>query len=260
MQQSRELSNEEQANIGEAVNASLGMGEDAQEGGEQSELPEYAKKKLGMQEKRHKKELRKMQQQIEEMRSQFSANSKPQSQPDYGVNQDQSNGSNLGNDQIYAAVAKALQMQKEQEQRARDAEKLQHVHKQYRALEDHLDNASGKYEDFDDIVKSDDAPYTGAMRDAALLIPNAADTLYHLGKDRDKLKKIAELHPVDQAREVVKMSIALMGSPQKSSNYSDSKPLGNIKNNPVNSRGINEQTSVGDIRKQMKEGGKKWGK
>jgi hypothetical protein len=213
-----------------------------------------------MQEKRHKKEMRRMQQQIEEMNSKFGSNYNQVNSQDNNMNHynSQQNDGGLNNDAIYAAVHKALQIQKEQEHKAKELEKMQHVHNQYKALEDHLDSYSDKYDDFDDIVKSDDAPYTGAMRDAALLIPNAAETLYHLGKDRDKLKKISELHPVDQAKEVVKMSIALMNRSGKSDSNMSAKPLSNIKNNPTNYAGVNSSTSISEIRKRLKSGEKKW--
>ena len=263
MQQSQEMTSEEKAGLSDAVDESLGNpGESVEnnsESSEQNDLPEYAKKKLGMQEKRHKKEIRRMQSQIDEMNSRFGSRPEPQNSHEHNMNPYNSQheeGNN--NDQIYAAVNKALQMQKEQEHKAREAERMQHVNKQYRALKDHLDNHSDKYDDFDEVVNSDDAPYTTHMRDASLLIPNAAETLYHLGKDRDKLKKISELHPLDQAKEVVKMSIALMGGTGKNGSSSSVKPLSNIRNNPINSAGVNESTSIGEIRKRLKSGDKKW--
>lgn len=260
MQQSQEMTSEEKSGLSDAVDESLGNPEESTETSEQHELPEYAKKKLGMQEKRHKKEIRRMQQQIEEMNARFGSRPEPVNSSEHNMNPytSQPNDGGFNNDAIYAAVHKALQMQKEQEHKEKEFERMQHVHKQYKALEDHLDSYSDKYDDFDDVVKSDDAPYTSSMRDAALLIPNAAETLYHLGKDRDKLKKISELHPVDQAKEVVKMSIALMGGPGKSNNSGSTKPLSNIRNNPINSAGVNDSTSVGEIRKRLKSGDKKW--
>jgi hypothetical protein len=153
-----------------------------------------------------------------------------------------------------------MELQKMQEQKSKEAEKMQHVHKSYKALEDSLDNGSSKYEDFDDIVKSNDAPYTDAMRDASLLIENAPEVLYHLGKDKEKLKRISELHPLEQAKEVIKLSMALSsGNGGKQGNMSNTKPLGQVKNNPVTSNTVNEATSVGELRKRMKEGGKRWG-
>lgn len=263
MQQSQEMQSEEKVELGDAVNQSLGLSSEQIEDvkAESDELPEAAKKRLGMQEKRHKKELRKMQQQVDELRDHLRTRPEPLNSPEQNMNPYTSQPESGGMDEtVYKAVAKALQIQKAQEQEAKDAERRQHVQKSYRTLQDNLDNASSTYEDFDDVVKSDDAPYTDSMRDAALLIENAPDVLYHLGKDREKLKRISELHPLEQAREVIKLSHALAaGNGGKSNSSSNTKPLGQIKNNPITSNTVNEATSVGELRKRMKEGGKKWG-
>lgn len=262
MQQSEEMQGEAKEELGEAVNASLGLGENAEKSSESEhdELPEAAKKRLGMQEKRHKKEMRRMQQQLDEVRQHLGSRPEPMNSPENGMNPYSSQPEAGSMDEtVYKAVARAMELQKMQEQKAREAEKMQHVQKSYKALQDNLDNASGKYDDFDDIVKSEDAPYTDAMRDAALLIENAPDVLYHLGKDKEKLKRISELHPLEQAKEVIKLSVALMsGNGGKAGSSTHAKPLGQVKNNPVTSNSVNETTSVGELRKRMKDGGKKW--
>jgi hypothetical protein len=260
MQESREMQSEAKEELGEAVNSSLGLGKEESAPAEHDELPEAAKKRLGMQEKRHKKEMRQMRQQLDEMRDHLRTRPEPLNSPEQPMNPYTSQPEAGGmDDTVYRAVARAMEMQKMQEHKAKEAEKMQHVQKSYRNLQDHLDNASSKYEDFDDVVKSDDAPYTDAMRDAALLIENAPDVLYHLGKDREKLKSISQLHPLEQAKEVIKLSQALAignGNKQETSN---AKPLGQVKNNPITSNTVNEGTSVGELRKRMKDGGKKWG-
>jgi len=260
--QSQEMSSEAKSELGEEVNSALGMsGGSAEEAKqEHDELPESAKKMLGMRDKRHKKAIRGLQQQIEDLQMRLGNKESLNSQ-EQPMNQfNQSTGDPGMDDTIYKAVARAMEMQKMQEQKARDAERMQHVQKSYRNLQDTLDNSSEKYEDFDDIVKSEDAPYTDAMRDAALLIENAPDVLYHLGKDREKLKRISQLHPLEQAKEVIKLSQALaVGNGNKQNTASNAKPLGQVKNNPVTSNTVNENTSVGEIRKRMKDGGKRWG-
>lgn len=246
--------------LGEAVNASLGMGEKASEP-EHDDLPEGAKKRLGMQEKRHKKEMKRMQQQLDEVRQHLGSRPEPQNSPENGMNpytSQQEDGSM--DDTVYKAVARAMEMQKMQEQKAKDQEKMQHVYKAHEDLKDTLEKASDKYEDFDDVVMSKDAPYTDAMHNAALMVQNPDDTLYHLGKDKEKLKRLSELHPLDQMKEVIKLSQALsIGDNGKQSNSSNAKPLGQVKNNPVTPNNVNEGTSVGELRKRMRDGGKRWG-
>lgn len=267
MQQSQEMSSESKVALGDAVDNTLGnpsvVAESAAEHPhepEKDDLPEAAKKRLGMQEKRHKKELRKLQEQLSEMRSQLGGRPEPQYADDRMHPYTSQPADNEMDDHITRAISRALELQKMQEHKAKEAEKMQHVHKQYQALQERLDNASSKYEDFDDVVRSNDAPYTDAMRDTALLLDNADDVLYHLGKDRDKLKKLSELHPLEQAREVVRMSVALMNgsnAKDKSSN-SNTQPLGHVKNKPVPSHGVSENTSVSELRAKMKNGAKRW--
>jgi hypothetical protein len=158
-------------------------------------------------------------------------------------------------DHISRAVNAALQAKDQREQAAQQAEKQAHVHKQYQKLQDHLDNASSKYDDFEDVVRSPDAPFTDSMRDTALLLPNAADVLYKLGKAPDELKRISQLHPLEQAKEMIRLSVQMQGGDQKGA--SAPRSLGNIKSNPVSAPdSANENTSVGELRRKLKAGWK----
>ncbi len=154
-------------------------------------------------------------------------------------------------DQIKHGVDYALRARDEQERKAKDVERMQHVHKGYQKLHDEFDKASEKYEDFDDVVRGDDAPFTPHVRDALLLVDNPADVAYKLGKNRDELNRIAGLHPLDQAREVNKLSFALMSGNRQSAAPSGSKPMSQIKANPVTSHANN---SAASIRAKMKAG------
>lgn len=238
-------------------------------------LPAYAKERLGRQEKRHRREMNEMRQQMQQMQQmqmQASPNQNPQNpmdaqgMPQMGMQSQQPDGFSPGqnqsaapqgvDDQIQRAVSYALQHKDMQERQARDAEKMAHVQEQYQALQDLLDKGSDKYEDFDEVVRSNKAPFTTAMRDAALLLPhnNADEVLYKLGKNKDELKRVSQLHPVDQAREMMKLSVALKdgsGKPQ-----TESRPIGQIKNQPVSSSQVSDKTSVRELRERMKAGWK----
>ena len=102
------------------------------------------------------------------------------------------------------------------------------------------------------------------MRDMAMIlhgIPgiNSAKTLYHIGKDRDKLNQLSKLHPVDQAKEVIKIAIALMNPNGKKTSEDYHRPLGQVKSNPINSSAsVNAKTPVAEIRKRMKQSSNKW--
>jgi hypothetical protein len=214
----------------------------------QDELPAFAKERLGRQEKRHKKELRDLRQQMQMLMQSQQGGSQgyaPTQSP-------QDAGMGGQDDQIQRAVQAALQAKDMQAKQMEEAEKAAHVHKQYQNLEEHLDSAADKYDDFDEVVRGNDVPFTPAMRDASLLLDNPGDVLYKLGKNRDELKRISRLHPLDQAKEMVKLSVALMNPVSRSSNAP--KTMGQIKSTPVNPQYVNDQTPVGDIRARMKSG------
>lgn len=219
--------------------------------------PLAVKKRLGMQAKKHQRELRALQDQIMRMQSQMGqgqqASVMQQNQGQYA--QDNPQGMSI-EEQIQRGVRYALQAKDEQERRAKEAEQQMHVQKQYERLNNEFDSASDKYEDFDDVVRGHDAPYTPAIRDALLLIDNPADVAYKLGKDKDKLHQLSKLHPVDQAREVYKLSVALMNGNGGNGKQAAQRPnpMGNIKVNPATSQAVTDKTPPSVIRARMKAG------
>jgi len=139
---------------------------------------------------------------------------------------------------------------------------MQHVHRKYQDLSSHLDHMADKYDDFDELVRGHDAPFTTQLRDAALVLPksgpgSAGEVLYKLGKNKEDLERISKLHPLDQVTEMVKLSHALISGSGNQGGNQTHRPLGNIKNNPVtNSGAVTEKTSVGELRKRMRSGWK----
>jgi hypothetical protein len=168
----------------------------------------------------------------------------------------QPQGSNV-NDQINMAVAAALRAKDEHEaqqvQQREQKERHEHMQKQYQEMDQDFDKAAEKYDDFDDVVRHPTAPFTPAMRDYALTLPNRAEVLYKLGKNPDELARVSKLRPIDQAKEMYKLSVALMGG--TSTPEVAPRPMGQIKGSPAASHAVNEKTSVSDIRSRMKNGG-----
>lgn len=223
--------------------------------------PYSVKKRLGMQAKRHQREMRAMQEQMAHMHARLgqpnadthAGNAAPYSSPG------QPNPpSGSEEERIQRAVRYALEAKTAEERKAKDAERHAHVQKQYQRLDNEFDKASDKYEDFDDVVRGHDVPFSTAIRDALLFVDNPAEVAYKLGKNRQELSRISELHPLDQAREITKLSFALMGGNGKqnsTSNGSGSKPMNQIKTNPANYSGaITDKTPASTIRARMKAG------
>lgn len=229
------------------------QGTDGSEGNENKGDPLYVQKRLKQQKRAHEREIRELHTRMEHMQSQLQPNQsyQPQQNP-----HEAPQGGGM-DDAIHKAVSYALQQKEMEERKARDHQSQQHIAKQYGELNRHLDATADKYDDFDDVVRGE-APFTAHMRDAALMLPkkgagSAGEVLYRLGKNPEELSRIAKLHPVDQASELVALSHALISGGENK--QSQSRPLGQIKSNPVvNTVGVTEKTPVSDIRARMKKG------
>jgi hypothetical protein len=221
--------------------------------GSQAQDPLYVQKRLKQQKRAHEREIRELHQRINDMQSREYAQPEQSHVSNPYTGQPTPGGVD---EQIHKAVSYALQHRDMEERKAKEEEHKAHLHKQYSELDRHLDRTSDKYDDFDDVVRGDHANFTGHMRDASLFLPrtgagSAGEVLYKLGKNPEELSRIAKLHPLDQAAEMVALSHALINGGENKS--SQNRPLGNIKSNPVtNSPGVNEKTSVSELRKRMR--------
>ncbi len=207
----------------------------------------------------HRKEIRELHDRIshmEAMRGGDSANPGQQIHHNPYDSPGQPTPPGMNEDErIQHAVRLALGMKEHEEKQAKNAEMQTHVHKQYQRLNDEFDHASDKYDDFDDVVRGSDVPFTPHVRDALLLVENPAEVAYRLGKNRSELERISKLHPLDQAREVNKLSFSLMGNHGKPTANQKTTPMGGIRQNPVSSStAVTGKTPPGEIRRRMKAG------
>lgn len=251
----------------DVVDGGIGQG-DAEEQGSEAEQgfadqddPYGVKKRLGMQAKKHQREMRQMQDHMVRMQAQISGDSaNPQQQYQnhnaYPSAGQPSEPASTEEERIHKAVRYALGAKEHEERQAKDAERQSHVNKQYQRLNSEFDKHSDKYDDFDDVVRGDDVPFTPHVRDALLLVENPAEVAYRLGKNRSELERISKLHPLDQAREVNKLSFSLMGGNNgKSSQSIKSNPMGSVKANPASaSSAVTDKTPPSVIRARMKAG------
>lgn len=252
----KELAGEGMETLGESTDTgSQDQTSHDADGHENTNDPLYVQKRLKQQKRAHEREIRELHARIGDMQSKMSSNGSDQSQSNpYG-----SPGTGDVDEQIHKAVSYALQHKENEERKAKEAQNAAHVHRQYQDLDKHLDSTSDKYDDFEDVVRGHDVHFTPHMRDAALFLPksgpgSAGEVLYHLGKSPEKLKRIADLHALDQASELVKLSHALISAGDGKAQQP--RPLGQIKNNPVvnASNAVTEKTPVSSIRQRMKSG------
>ncbi len=264
--ESQEVSGNDKERLAEDVVESLGepegSGEDINQshesmGHDNAGDPLYVQKRLKQQKRAHDREMREMQARMQELQSQQYQPREDNNSMSIGqVGQ----GGNLGNvdEAIQRAVSFALQHRELEERKAREAKNQADIAQEYENLQRHLDTTSDKYDDFDDVVRGNNAPFTPTIRDAALLLPkngsgSAGEVLYKLGKNPEELARISQLPSHKQAAEVIRLSHALISGGE--SRNANSRPLGSIKSNPVvNSAGVNEKTTPSQIRALMKEG------
>lgn len=257
-----ENQNEQVANVDseDVIDGGIAPGDAEEQGVPDSDAnkddPYGIKKRLGMQAKKHQREMRAMQEQLSQMHSMLGANNQ-QNTEHYSSPGQPTNPGMTEDERIQHVVRAALGMRDQEERKAKEAEKMAHVQKQYQRLNSEFDKASDKYEDFDEVVRGDDVPFTPHVRDAMLLIDNPSDVAYRLGKNRDELERISRLHPLDQAREVNKLSFALLNNGGKPNQNQQNKtnPMGGIKPNPAYESGaITDKTPPSVIRQRMKAG------
>ncbi len=231
----------------------------ADQQGQEGHDPLYVQKRLKQQKRAHERELREVYSRLNEIQAQ----SQQPSNNGYANPYEPAMHANAPpgvDEQIHRAVSYALNHRDAEERKAKEAESRAHVEREYQDLHRHLDSHSDKYDDFDDVVRGPDTPFTSTIRDAALMLPrngagSAGEVLYKLGKNPEELSRITKLHPMKQASELVKLSHALISNGENKG--SQPRPLGQIKSNPVvNTREVNDRTPVSELRKRMKAGWK----
>lgn len=217
-------------------------------------------KRLHSQAKKHQREIRSLHERLSHMQNLMIGDSANPHTATYQPEPYPSPGQPMPpaaneEERIQRAVRMALGMKEHEERQAQEAERHRHVQKQYEKLNNAFDEASDRYEDFDDVVRAHDAPFSHAVRDALLFVENPADVAYRLAKNRSELERISKLHPLDQAREVNKLSFALRtGQDGKQTQTSKSAPLGSVRANPAHSQAITDKTPASVIRARMKAG------
>lgn len=72
-----------------------------------------------------------------------------------------------------------------------------------------VDDARGRYADFDAVARAKDLPVTPAMGDIIMTSDNGPDVLYFLGQNRALAAQIAAMHPVEAARAIGRIEATL---------------------------------------------------
>ncbi len=101
------------------------------------------------------------------------------------------------------------------------------------AYEGREDSAREKYDDFDQVTRNPRLPITEVMKLTIHESDLGPEILYHLGNDPGEARRIAQLSPVSQAKEIGKLETKLSSNPPAKRTSSAPAPI-----TPVTARGV----------------------
>ena len=121
--------------------------------------------------------------------------------------------------ETYEDYAEALAERKAHDLLARrDAEKQQKAFLE--AYSEREEAARDKYDDFEQVAYNPNLPVTDVMAQTIQASDNGPDVIYYLGSNPSEARRIAQLPPILQAREIGKIEVKLSAEPpvRKTSN------------------------------------------
>lgn len=93
------------------------------------------------------------------------------------------------------------------------------------SYEDRAEAAREKYDDFEQVAYNPSVPVTQVMAEAVMADDLGPEILYHLGTNPAEASRIAKLSPVQQAREIGKLSVKLAATPPGKTTSSAPAPI-----------------------------------
>ena len=93
------------------------------------------------------------------------------------------------------------------------------------SYEDRAEAARDKYDDFEQVAYNPAVPVTQAMAEAVMADDLGPEILYHLGSNPSDAARIAKLSPVQQGREIGKLSAKLAAAPPGKTTSSAPAPI-----------------------------------
>lgn len=187
-----------------------------------TELPYYAKQRLAQQKKHYEKRIRQLEQQFKERTAPVvQLPISPYGVSGYGdvataTYPEAAQDENPIRAEVKAVFDEIKRTERKQAEQATFEQQQAYKSQQISSFEDRLNEFGINYDDFDETVRNPDLPLTQPMVETAMLVPNGPELLYHLGKNPAEVKRLAHLHPFDQAREMVKIGMSLQHRPNVS--------------------------------------------
>lgn len=221
------------------------------ENDESGEMPSYMKKHFRRQEKMLKRELRERdiklstyEAELQGYRQLFNAT--------YGEAQRTGNSGSqqaASADDVEAKVLQTLnkvqQQQVIEQQRITQARLTQEFQKK-------LNEASDRYDDFDDVVYAPDNPISKPIAQIAHYLPNAGDVIYALSKNKQELMRINRLDPDDRIMAMAAFAFKLATNGSSKVTQAPKPVTGQVKSSPTKKSLGTEGMSIRELKTHLK--------
>lgn len=93
------------------------------------------------------------------------------------------------------------------------------------AYREREEDTRSKYPDYDEVAYGEGSRVTNAMASVIVMSDIGTEIMYHLGQNRDEARRIANLSPLLQAREIGKIEASLTTSPPVKKTSSAPEPI-----------------------------------
>lgn len=189
---------------------------------------DYRIKHFRKQNRRDKKEIKRLNQekltlvqentQLKELFNQFLSQSSTQNQQNSSTLPQNQNSVSVQEpiDEVERKVNEVLAKKAQEEQQKQI--QMQIAHKKAEFIKE-LHDASDRYEDFEEVIKDDELPFTQTMADAIQYLPKEnnyrTDFLYSLAKNKEEVKRISKLPPDEQVRALIARVLNINSSQSK---------------------------------------------
>lgn len=124
--------------------------------------------------------------------------------------------------------AEALAEQKA-ELKLRERESQRHQSQVDSAYEDRVEEAKGRYDDFEQVAYNPNLRITPAMAETIKASESGPDVAYYLGLNPKEADRISQLHPLQQAKEIGKIEAKLAAEPPVKKSSSAPAPITPVK-------------------------------
>lgn len=123
------------------------------------------------------------------------------------------------------------------------------------SFEAQVDEAKGRYADYEAVARAPDVPVSDAMADLIITSEQGADVLYHLGQNRGLAAQIARMSQVEAARAIGRIEASLQ-APKPRTETNAPAPISPVKGSTGTAAKSPEKMSFAEWKAYRESGGK----